>query len=66
MKLRNELKRLNSLERKILQMKEIRLDIYAEGCIFCGETENIKEYRGKYVCIDCIDKVISISNMSNN
>lgn len=47
-------------------MKEIRLDIYAEGCIFCGETENIKEYRGKYVCIDCIDKVISISNMSNN
>ncbi len=36
---------------------------YEESCIFCGNTKNLSEYRGKLVCDKCAEQ---ISNNSSN
>ena len=30
---------------------------YSSSCIFCGECDNIVEYKGKHVCKDCLAKL---------
>lgn len=32
---------------------------YEKDCIFCGETKNIKSFKGKNVCNECIKKLAS-------
>lgn len=45
-----------------------KLEIYTEGdtiimkkyapfCIFCGSEENIKDFGGKKICAECIEKI---------
>ena len=36
---------------KIILMK------YERGCIFCGETNGVVEYKGKDICISCIKEL---------
>lgn len=35
----------------------IVLKKYEPGCIFCGETEGLKQYHNKKICIDCASKM---------
>lgn len=42
----------NSLE-IFVEDDRIILKKYIPGCIFCGDIENIKEYKGKRICINC-------------
>ena len=30
---------------------------YAPNCLFCGGSRELKEYRGKFVCAGCIEKL---------
>jgi transcriptional pleiotropic regulator of transition state genes len=30
---------------------------YAPGCVFCGETDDVTEHRGKQICGQCIDSL---------
>lgn len=36
---------------------EITLKKYEPGCAFCGSVEKIQHFKGKNVCLDCIDKI---------
>lgn len=36
---------------------EIRITPYVLRCNFCGETEKVREYLGKGICIDCAVKL---------
>ena len=33
---------------------QIILKKYSPSCIFCGEAENVREFKGKLVCAKCI------------
>lgn len=35
----------------------IVLKKHEESCVFCGNTENLKEHIGKLICTDCIRKL---------
>ncbi|GMQ61179.1 AbrB/MazE/SpoVT family DNA-binding domain-containing protein [Vallitalea maricola] len=37
--------------------KNIILKPYLPRCIFCGKQENVKNYKGKYVCQNCHDAI---------
>jgi transcriptional pleiotropic regulator of transition state genes len=37
---------------------KIILRKYKPGCIFCGETENLIDFKGKAICKECIDNII--------
>lgn len=43
----------------------IVLKKYEPNCIFCGETENLVEYKGKLVCKNCSDTINSLQNNIN-
>ena len=30
---------------------------FAPDCLFCGSGKSLREYRGKYVCAGCIDRL---------
>ena len=36
---------------------EIILKKYEPACIFCGEAKNIKSFKGKNVCLECLEKI---------
>ena len=36
---------------------QVVLKKYECGCIFCGETRNLAEYRDKPVCRKCLDEM---------
>lgn len=40
----------------------IILKKYNKDCIFCGNTENILNFKDKYVCKDCIKKLKNDKN----
>jgi len=33
------------------------LERYRPRCVFCGEVENVTEYREKYICKDCLGEL---------
>lgn len=35
----------------------IMLKKYAPSCIFCNESDNLVEYKGKKICRECIEKL---------
>lgn len=35
----------------------IVLQKYVPGCVFCGEHENVTEFRGKIVCFSCVEAI---------
>lgn len=37
--------------------EKIILKKYSPGCIFCGQIEGITNYKGKYLCDDCIQEI---------
>ena len=39
----------------------IILKKYEVNCIFCGKTENLREYKGKPVCLNCLSKLSDLS-----
>ena len=43
----------------------IVLKKYEPNCIFCGETNNLVEYKGKLVCKKCSEKLNSLQDSSN-
>ena len=30
---------------------------YAPGCLFCGNVEHIRNFKGKSICAECIEKI---------
>lgn len=36
---------------------EICLKKHSQSCVFCGNNEQLKEYKGKKICINCISKL---------
>ena len=34
---------------------KVILKKYQRGCVFCGNIEGVKTYKGKEVCVDCIE-----------
>ena len=36
---------------------------FEQSCVFCGKTENLAKYKGKYICKNCSKK---ISNLQDN
>jgi transcriptional pleiotropic regulator of transition state genes len=37
---------------------DIVLRKYEPGCIFCGNCEGVKDYKGKSICKDCIKEMM--------
>jgi transcriptional pleiotropic regulator of transition state genes len=37
--------------------EEIILKKYEPACIFCGEAEDTREFKGKLVCTNCLEKM---------
>lgn len=35
----------------------ILLERHKPKCLFCGEMEQVAEYRGKYVCLSCLKEL---------
>ena len=38
---------------------------YQPTCVFCGKTENIKEFKKKLLCVDCIRELTEQFNTEN-
>lgn len=38
--------------------EKIVLRKYEPACIFCSNTENVQNYKGKLVCTDCVKKMM--------
>lgn len=36
---------------------ELVLRRYTPGCIFCGGSNGLKAYEGKYICVACREKI---------
>lgn len=36
---------------------KIVLKKYLPQCSFCGSTENLSEFKGSYICRNCIDEI---------
>ena len=47
----------DSIEFIISGNDEVIIRRFQESCVFCGDKENLKEYLGKYVCKNCIQKI---------
>lgn len=43
----------------------IILKKYEINCIFCNSSENLKEYKGKQICINCLQKISDLSEKKN-
>ena len=39
----------------------IILKKYEVTCVFCGNTENLKEYKDKQICENCLKKICGLS-----
>ncbi|ADL67678.1 MULTISPECIES: AbrB/MazE/SpoVT family DNA-binding domain-containing protein [Thermoanaerobacterium] len=57
-----ELRRtLNIAERDALEIyvdgEQIVLKKYEPACIFCGNAENVVNYKGKNICKNCLDDI---------
>ncbi|HOB86139.1 MAG TPA: AbrB/MazE/SpoVT family DNA-binding domain-containing protein [Bacillota bacterium] len=39
--------------------EKIILKKYEPACIFCGNADNVKHYRGRIVCRECIEQMAS-------
>jgi transcriptional pleiotropic regulator of transition state genes len=35
----------------------ILLKIYADGCVFCGSTDDLKIYKDKNICMKCVEDI---------
>ncbi len=48
--------------------KEIILKKYAPGCTFCGNMKNLTQFKGVYICDECMDdlKLLKIRDMKEN
>ena len=44
-----------------LQNRSIIVTKHEAGCIFCGETKGVVQYKGKPVCADCAASISSQS-----
>lgn len=40
-----------------LEGKQIILEPFNQGCIFCGSTEDLEEYKGKMICQSCKEDI---------
>ena len=40
----------------------IVLKKYEENCIFCGNTKNLKEYKGKLICEKCAKQISGLKS----
>lgn len=64
MNYRTKAKQLDFGERK--KSEASKMCAYEKRCIFCGEIEETSEFKGKYVCTNCIDHVWAELRLSNN
>ncbi len=39
----------------------IILKKYESNCIFCGRSENLKEYKDKQICTNCLKKISTLN-----
>ncbi len=44
----------------------IILKKYESNCIFCGNTKNLNEYKGKQICTSCLKKLNNLSEKEKN
>ena len=42
----------------------IILKKHEETCIFCGNTKNLSEYKGKLICDNCIEQIAKDSSQN--
>lgn len=40
--------------------KEIILKKYSPGCTFCSNMKNLTQFKGVYICEECIDELSSL------
>lgn len=57
-----ELRRTLDIEEKdaleiYMNESSIVLKKYEPACVFCGNSKNVVNYKGKNVCIKCIDEI---------
>lgn len=43
---------------------KISINKYQPGCTFCGGYKGIKEYKGKFICINCVETIRSLNFLS--
>ncbi|MFW6009418.1 MAG: AbrB/MazE/SpoVT family DNA-binding domain-containing protein [archaeon] len=53
-----DIKRKDKLE-VMLEADQIIFQKYHPNCFFCGNDRNVKQYRGKTICRDCIKELTS-------
>ena len=41
---------------------QIILSKYSPGCVFCGEIENVVDYKNKNICPSCLTKMQEMAN----
>jgi transcriptional pleiotropic regulator of transition state genes len=46
--------------------EHIILKKYEPACVFCGETDKVKEHKGKDVCYKCRQKLKGISELMSH
>ncbi len=66
-----ELRRTLEIEKKdaleiYVDGENIVLRKYEPGCLFCGNAQNVKHFRGKTVCETCIDTMSEMQNEAPN
>lgn len=44
----------------LVQGDHILLERYRPRCVFCGEVEQVAEYREKYICTGCLGEMTQI------
>ncbi len=57
-----ELRRVLGIEEKdpveiYVEDDKVILQKYSEACLFCGQTKNVKKFKGKNVCEKCIKDI---------
>ncbi|ACL69393.1 AbrB/MazE/SpoVT family DNA-binding domain-containing protein [Halothermothrix orenii] len=62
-----ELRRTMNIEKKdpmeiYVDEDTIILKKYEPACIFCGNAENTIDYMGKFICKDCLNEMVEVSN----
>ena len=44
----------------------IRLEKYFPHCMFCGSTENIKQFKSRIICTECMEEAVAKSLEAQN
>ena len=43
-----------------IEEDKVILKKYSPTCVFCGNSENVTQYRGKLICQECLDDLSAL------